>query len=153
MPKPTLVRRARKSLRERRMKQCLNELTQNLEKVELTVHRHQKKKRIIKKIKAGKDVDPIPASIRRGTMTEELYQLECKLFKQAGIPTLPRRPKYLPEPGTATNSTAAESNDEGRPSAASAERRVGMIPFKTLVAVVRERMAKQADRRQMMRVA
>ncbi|TPP42785.1 hypothetical protein CGC20_7750 [Leishmania donovani] len=62
-----LVRRARKSIRERRMKACINDLNSNLSKVEMRVFRKQKKERDAKRQALG---------------ISEL----CRLHEEAGLP-------------------------------------------------------------------
>ncbi len=77
----TLVRRARKSIRERRMKKCLDELTHNLSKVELRVHGHLKKRRMERR-----PLEPLPRHVMDGKLDEELYEIECRLHREAGLP-------------------------------------------------------------------
>ncbi|KAG5510599.1 hypothetical protein JKF63_06896 [Porcisia hertigi] len=80
-----LVRRARKSIRERRMKACLNELTQNLSKVERCVFREQKKERDRKRQAAGIG-ELVPKDVLNGRMNPDLYAVECRLHEEAGLP-------------------------------------------------------------------
>mmetsp|Transcript_43374 Transcript_43374/g.50184 ORF Transcript_43374/g.50184 Transcript_43374/m.50184 type:complete len:119 (+) Transcript_43374:57-413(+) len=84
-----IVRRARKSLKERRMKACLNELTSNLSKVELRVHNHLKKHRETVREARGQTRPPVPKDIIDGVMNEELYLIECRLHQEAGLPPPP----------------------------------------------------------------
>lgn len=80
-----LVRRARKSIRERRMKACINDLNSNLTKVEMRVFKKQKKERDMKR-KALGVADPVPKDVLRGRMNPELYEIECRLHEEAGLP-------------------------------------------------------------------
>lgn len=80
-----LVRRARKSIRERRMKACINDLNSNLSKVEMRVFREQKKERDSKR-KAHGAGDLVPKEVLNGRMNPELYAVECRLHAEAGLP-------------------------------------------------------------------
>lgn len=80
-----LVRRARKSIRERRMKACINDLNSNLSKVEMRVFKGQKKERDAKRLAAG-IAGPVPRDVLAGRMNPELYEIECRLHKEAGLP-------------------------------------------------------------------
>ena len=80
-----LVRRARKSIRERRMKACINDLNSNLTKVEMRVFKEQKKERDMKR-KALGVADPVPKDVLQGRMNPELYEIECRLHEEAGLP-------------------------------------------------------------------
>ena len=133
-----IVRRARKSLRERRMKQCMNELTTNLDKVELTVHKHNRNKRFVKRTKRGQTLDPIPATVRQGIMTDDLFEIECQLHKQAGLPA-PRLPKELGGKTPREERRAAAASDAiGQ---ATISHRFGLIQFSDLVSFVKSRRA------------
>jgi hypothetical protein len=125
------------------MKECLNELTKNFDIVEMKVHRHQKAKRQEKKKRRGDDTDPVPASVRQGILSEELYQVECQLHAQAGLPP-PERPSYLPDPNA--KPTSQQESGEGRvygpaPQGGPSQKRVGMITFSQLIAAVKDRAA------------
>lgn len=87
-----LVRRARKNIRERRMKACLNDLHSNLSKVETKVFVKQKRQRERKRQTMGIYVS-LPKSILAGRMTPELYAIECRLHEEVGVP----RPQPYPE--------------------------------------------------------
>lgn len=80
-----LVRRARKSIRERRMKACINDLSSNLAKVELRVFKHQKSERDAKRRQLG-IANPVPKDVLMGKMNPELYRIECQLHDEAGLP-------------------------------------------------------------------
>lgn len=115
-----LVRRARKSLTERRMKVCLSELTNNLAKVELKVHNHLKQTREAKRASRGEVRPPVPADVVAGIMNEELYEIECRLHREAGI---------APPPPFAGKRSASKY--------------VGMVPFSELVRHVARSLSKQ----------
>jgi hypothetical protein len=85
-PKPSSVRRARKSVRERRMAACLRELTTNFDKVELKAHRVQKQKRLQRKKRLGVTAPPLPEDVKAGRMTPELWRIEAALHRAAGLP-------------------------------------------------------------------
>lgn len=80
-----LVRRARKSIRERRMKACINDLNSNLSKVEMRVFKEQKKERDTKRKALGM-AEPVPKDVLLGRMNPELYTIECRLHEEAGLP-------------------------------------------------------------------
>ncbi|CUG87828.1 Hypothetical protein, putative [Bodo saltans] len=115
-----LVRRARKSLVERRMKVCLSELTSNLSKVEMKVHRHLKQKREDRRTSRGQALEPIPQDIIDGWMNEELYEIECRLHREAGIPPPPKL----------------------RGMKGAAKKSVGMVLFSDILQAVRHKFAK-----------
>lgn len=117
-----LVRRARKSLVERRMKACLNDLTSNLSKVEMKVHRHLKQKREDRRTSRGQTVEAIPQDILDGFMNEELYEIECRLHREAGIPP---PPKFRGQKGAA-------------------KKCVGLVHFADMLQSVRHKFAKKA---------
>lgn len=87
-----LVRRARKSIRERRMKACISDLNTNLSKVEMRVYRRQKAERESRREVMGIP-SPVPRDVLLGRMNPQLYDVECRLHEAAGLP----RP--LPYPG------------------------------------------------------
>eukprot|EP00796_Vickermania_ingenoplastis_P012054 gene12054-8306_t len=87
-----LVRRARKSIKERRMKACINDLNANLAKVETKVFLQQKGERD-KKRKAMGLSEPVPKDILTGRMNPDLYAIECRLHNEVGLP----RPHPYPE--------------------------------------------------------
>ncbi|RNE94903.1 uncharacterized protein Tco025E_10293 [Trypanosoma conorhini] len=115
-----LVRRARKSIRERRMKACLNDLSANLEKVEMRVFRQQKKERERKRRAAGVS-GGVPRDVLMGKMNPELYEVECRLHREAGLPPPP------PPEGWAQASRS------------SAVRRIGFVEFGVVAAEVLRR--------------
>ncbi|KAF8304264.1 hypothetical protein TcYC6_0040630 [Trypanosoma cruzi] len=115
-----LVRRARKSIRERRMKACLKDLSANLEKVEMRVFRQQKKERDRRRKVAGINCG-IPPDVRMGKMNPELYRIECRLHREAGL--LPPPP---PE-GCAQESGSGVT------------RRIGFVDFNTIAQAVLRR--------------
>jgi hypothetical protein len=121
-----LVRRARKSLVERRMKVCLNELTSNLSKVELKVHRHLKQRREDRRAARGQAVEPIPADVLAGRMNEELYEIECQLHRDAGIP-----------PPSKFKGLRSSSGGGGA-------KYVGMVLFANILQAVRHKFSKRA---------
>lgn len=114
-----LVRRARKSIRERRIKASLKELTTNLEKVEMKAHLHNKERRKRKRETVGAAKEPIPPSVLRGEMNEELFQIECQLHAAAG----------LPPPVSLEQQLAASSKARADRSA----RIIGFVTFKNIV--------------------
>ncbi|KEG12006.1 hypothetical protein DQ04_02081090 [Trypanosoma grayi] len=80
-----LVRRARKSIRERRMKACQKDLSANLEKVEMRVFKAQKRERERQRRSGGIRCG-IPKDVLQGKMNAELYSIECRLHREAGLP-------------------------------------------------------------------
>jgi len=85
-----LVRRARKSIRERKSAAQLRDFQANLEKVETRVHMHNQKKRDTKRRETNSVKTPVPTSVLDGHMNPELYAIECQLHADAGLP--PPRP-------------------------------------------------------------
>ena len=77
MPPKKLVRRAKKSLKERRINECLRDLESNYDKVELKKYRHDKAKRAAIRRRAGKDhlVPRMTREVAAGIMTEELFNV------------------------------------------------------------------------------
>lgn len=64
-----LVRRARKSIRERRMKACINDLSSNLAKVEKRVFAVQKQERARARCSTNSaNVIHIPSDVKKGIM-------------------------------------------------------------------------------------
>ena len=88
MPPKKLVRRAKKSLKERRINECLRDLESNYDKVELRKYRHDKAKRAANRKKAGKDhlIPRMTREVQAGIMTEELFNVERILHSRAGLP-------------------------------------------------------------------
>lgn len=86
MPPKKLVRRARKSLRERRLNVLDKELKSNLDKVELRKYRSDKVQRTVAR-KTGiiAPVPKMPLEVSCGLMTEELYSVERILRQRAGL--------------------------------------------------------------------
>src|SRR5262245_48396477 len=124
MPPKKLVRRARKSLRERRMNQCLRELQTNFEKVEQRKYRHDKAKRAVSRKRRGVDVVPIPREVRAGRINEELFRVECILHARANLPP----PTPLDEQIRAFNASVAAAATAASPSSTShGEFRIGCL--------------------------
>lgn len=115
-----LVRRARKSIRERRMKACLNDLTSNLTKVETRVFLMQKMGREKRRKQLGL-AEPVPKDILEGKMNLELFEIECRLHEEAGLPKPPLYADYM--------------ND--RKQAKLASPRIGFIDLKALLKAVK----------------
>lgn len=126
----TLVRRARKNIRERRMKACLNDLTTNLSKVETKVFLKQKQERE-KKRKAMGVLEVVPKSILAGQMTPELYAIECRLHEEVGLP------KPIPY--------SEYAQDVGAPKGSSSKKTplLGFLPFSVLLTAVQARYGGQ----------
>jgi hypothetical protein len=103
------------------MKVCLSELTTNLSKVEMKVHRHLKQKREDRRASRGQVLEPIPQDVVDGYMNEELYEIECRLHRDAGIPP---PPKFRGGKGSATKKS------------------VGMVLFSEILQAVRHKFAK-----------
>jgi hypothetical protein len=127
------------------MKQCMNDLTNNLDKVEHSVHKHNRAKRFAKRAKKGAELDPIPASVRQGVMTKDLYAVECSLHKAAGLPP-PRLPKEL---GGKTQreerrALAAGAQPAAEEVAVAVDHRFGLIQFSDLVCSIKARRAVKA---------
>uniref|UniRef100_A0A7S1QUQ7 Uncharacterized protein n=1 Tax=Neobodo designis TaxID=312471 RepID=A0A7S1QUQ7_NEODS len=80
------IRRARKSLPERRLNGLQRELDSNFEKVELRAHLKGKQERAAERRRRGLDVPELPASVRRGEIDDELFGIECRLHREAGLP-------------------------------------------------------------------
>ncbi|EPY28215.1 hypothetical protein AGDE_10493 [Angomonas deanei] len=120
--KMKVVRRARKSLRERRMTECINDLAANLSKVEMKVYRKQRETRLQRRKRLGL-AGAVPADILAGKMNPSLYEVECRLHEEAGLP----RPR--PYPGYASDVAATRAKVQ----------RVGFVSFQTLLNVIRER--------------
>lgn len=118
---PKLVRRARKSTRERRINACLKDLNSNLEKVELKAFRAQKTMRDRRRTNSGQRLASIPDSVRRGVMTRELYEVECRLHAEAGIPPPP------------TTEFGPRSENVG------GQNRIGFVTFGEIARAVRRR--------------
>lgn len=91
---PTAIRRARKSLCERRLAASQRELDSNFDRVELKAHEAGKRQRAVERRRKGIVLPPVPADVKKGIMNEELYEIECRLCKEAGLP-IPRRPYNL----------------------------------------------------------
>ncbi|EAN80310.1 uncharacterized protein TEOVI_000715600 [Trypanosoma equiperdum] len=119
-PKMKLVRRARKSIRERRMKACLKDLSSNLEKVEMRVFRQQKQKRQQQQRKGAGNHITVPPDVLRGVMNPELYHIECRLHQEACMPPPPPYEGY----------SQRERCDGAR-------RRIGFVEFVTIAEMVR----------------
>ncbi|ESL09659.1 hypothetical protein TRSC58_02618 [Trypanosoma rangeli SC58] len=115
-----LVRRARKSIRERRMKACLKDLSANLEKVEMRVFKQQKKERDRRRRVAGVNCG-VPRDVLMGKMSLELYDVECRLHREAGLPPPP------PPEGWAQRSGSG------------AVRRIGFVEFNVIAKAVLRR--------------
>ncbi|KAH9586251.1 hypothetical protein LSM04_002732 [Trypanosoma melophagium] len=119
-----LVRRARKSIRERRMKACMRDLSANLERVEMRVYRQQKQQR---QRAAGLRPDtPVPADVLRGKMNAELHAIECRLHREAGLPPPPPLHPQLQGGG-----------QEGR--RGTGTRRIGFLEFGAITQAVLQR--------------
>ena len=110
------------------MKVCLDELTSNLSKVELRVHRHNKTRREEIREATGKSLEPIPEDVLNGYMNEELYLIECRLHKEAGIPA--------PAPWRGSRRPAAAAYAAGA-------KRVGLLLFTDIVKAVRQYYQRQ----------
>ncbi|CCW64619.1 unnamed protein product [Phytomonas sp. EM1] len=115
-----LVRRARKSIRERRMKACMKDLSSNLAKIEMRVFNKQKNERIVKRKELGVS-DSVPMNVLKGKMSPELYAIECRLHQEAGLP----RPKPYPE----YQDDVRKANEH--------KHRIGFASFSTIIAAVR----------------
>ncbi|CAJ1006179.1 hypothetical protein Q4I28_001495 [Leishmania naiffi] len=117
-----LVRRARKGIRERRMKACINDLNSNLSKVEMRVFRKQKRERDAKRQALGIG-EVVPKDVLSGRMNPDLYAVECRLHQEAGLP------KPLPYQGY--------KEDLARSRATT--RCVGFVGFRTILHAIRAR--------------
>ncbi|CCW66737.1 unnamed protein product [Phytomonas sp. Hart1] len=115
-----LVRRARKSIRERRMKACMNDLNSNLSKIEMRVFSKQKNERIARHKESGVP-NSVPISVLQGKMTPELYIIECHLHEEAGL----AKPRPYPE----YQSDIRKANED--------KHRVGFLSFATIVTAIR----------------
>lgn len=125
-----LVRRARKNIRERRMKACLNDLHANLSKVETKVFVKQKKERERKRKTMGIHVS-LPKSILAGRMTPDLYAIECRLHEEVGVP---RPQPYLEyEEDTRRNKIRCSTRCP----------RIGFLPFSLLMEAVNKKYGSQ----------
>eukprot|EP00388_Colpodella_angusta_P028678 GDKK01013694.1.p1 GENE.GDKK01013694.1~~GDKK01013694.1.p1 ORF type:complete len:146 (+),score=9.10 GDKK01013694.1:74-511(+) len=120
-----LVRRARKSIQERKSAAQLRELQQNLEKVETRVHMFNQKKRTEKRKMTNTVKTPVPTSVIDGKMNPELYAVECRLHSEAGLP--PPRPYAGYDPKKV------------------APRRLGFVNFSTIVKLVRLAAAEEDE--------
>lgn len=109
-----LVRRARKSLIERRLKVLERDLQSNLDKVEDRAYNFQKTKRQSHR----KVTIDIPQYVRDGVLDADLFAIECRLHAEAGIP--PPKPP--------TNLAAGASQ---------VKHMVGFLPFEIVVHVVK----------------
>lgn len=112
-----LVRRARKSIRERKSAAQLRDFQANLEKVETRVHMHNQKKRDEKRKMTNSFKTPVPTSVLEGHMNPELYAIECRLHSDAGLP--PPRPYAGYDPKKV------------------APRKIGLVSFGSIVRLVR----------------
>lgn len=119
-----LVRRARKSIRERRMKACINDLNSNLSKVELRVFRQQKQEREGRRKALGVE-SCVPADVLEGRMNPELYLIECRLYEEAGL----SRP--LPYQGYKEDVMQSRANSH----------LIGFVGLRTLMQAVRAKNA------------
>ena len=119
----TAIRRARKSLPERRLNGLQRELDSNLERVEMRAHLKAKKDRAVARARRGEKLEPIPDSVKRGLLTEELYGVECRLHREAGLPP-PPRPREL---------MAAEEEGGGGGAGKAGARRIGLVPFERIM--------------------
>jgi hypothetical protein len=117
---PPVIRRARKSLPERRLSGLQRELDSNLDRVELKAHLKQKADREKDRKRRGIELVPIPVDVRKNIISAELFAVECRLHREAGLPA-PRKPWNL------------EPRQEGD-GAAGGERRIGLVPFTRLLA-------------------
>lgn len=115
-----LVRRARKSIRERRMKKCITDLSANLSKVEMRVFKKQKERRETKRKALGLE-NAVPKSVILGRMTPELYRIECRLHEEMGLPKPPPYPGYSEDVMRTRQQT----------------QRVGFVNFATLLHTIR----------------
>lgn len=113
-----VVRRARKSLQERRLNTLQRDLDSNLDRVELKAHQAAKVERAKQRRRKGIELPPIPESVLRGEMTEELFEIDCRLHREAGLYP-PRRPPEL----------LAAQRAAGKKDAPAGARSVGLVPF------------------------
>eukprot|EP00758_Cryptobia_borreli_P001387 Tbor_TRINITY_DN2198_c0_g1::TRINITY_DN2198_c0_g1_i1::g.5504::m.5504 len=118
----SLVRRARKSIRERRMKECQTELSKNLDKVEMRVHVRKTKVKAERMRVRGTHVAPIPQDVLAGKMNPELYEIECRLHAEAGLPPPAPYEGYEPIPNRRT---------------------IGFVSFHTFIKIVRQMKGKK----------
>ncbi|ORC84344.1 uncharacterized protein TM35_000461630 [Trypanosoma theileri] len=122
-----LVRRARKSIRERRMKACMRDLSANLERVEMRVYKQQKHQRQQQRRVAGlRPENFVPPDVLRGEMNAELHEIECRLHREAGLPPPP--PLHLQMRGD-------RKHDTQRPGT----RRIGFVEFGAIAQTVMQR--------------
>jgi hypothetical protein len=87
----------------------------------MRAHLHHKQRRMQTKV-----LEPLPASIVRGEMNEELFRAECELHEAAGLPP----PTPLAQQLREQRKTSATSD---------VDRLVGVVPFAALVAQVQSR--------------
>ena len=135
-----IVRRARKSLVERRLRGLQKDLDSNLEKVELRAYQAGKAVRQRARQRAGTAFEPIPLAVRRGELTPELYEVERRLFMEAGL-VPPDPPVTLAPPLAELAKAAAAAAAGAAPTAAAAgsaagRRLVGLVPFSALRAQI-----------------
>lgn len=123
---PTAIRRARKSLCERRLAASQRDLDYNLDRVELKAYEAGKRQRASERRKHGIVLTPIPVDVKKGVVDEELYGIECRLHREAGL-GMPRRPYNL---------GGDSGNGEGGASAA-AVKRIGFVSFSQIMQQVK----------------
>lgn len=67
------------------MKACLNDLSSNLSKVETRVFLKQKENRERRRRAMGLAA-PVPREVLAGRMSPSLYDVECRLHREIGLP-------------------------------------------------------------------
>ncbi len=145
MPPKKLVRRARKSLRERRMNECLRELTQNFEKVELRKYRGDKARRAAQRKRAGKEAEAprMSREVLAGIMDEGLFNVERILHARAGLPEPVPLQRQLAQTRAIALKLAAtaatgdgNSGNQQQHSSGNGSMQIGLIDFGRFVKVV-----------------
>lgn len=135
-----LVRRARKNIRERRMKACLNDLNANLSKVEMKVFLKQKQERERKRMALSGVRELVPKSILAGRMTPELYAIECRLHEEAGLPKPVPYPEYVQDVRAMKKTGGGGIDGEFSPLLSLKKPPwIGFVPFSALLTAVNER--------------
>jgi hypothetical protein len=114
MPPKKLVRRARKSLKERRLNALDRDLKANLDKVELKKYRSDKLRRALdRKRGIAAPVPRIPKEVAAGLMNAELFKMEEILRARAGLSApVPLAIQIANAPASVHKAIAAAGNDE-----------------------------------------
>ena len=109
------------------MKKCLDELTHNLSKVELRVHGHLKKRRMEKR-----PIEPLPRHVILGKLDAELYDIDCRLHREVGLPI----PEPPPELRGLLKQQQQQARGEGK------QKLIGFLSLQQLAAAVQRAQVK-----------